>query len=251
VVSNRSNFLRLLIVVGLFLAIMIAGLIGSVRNGNYVVIAIVFTALGLAVLAVMFSHYRVRILLRDRTPDRIIAHYHRTVRRIPHAPAAAAYLSALAAAFFGQYDRARSELDAIDWDATTPVYRGHRLYVLATLAMLEETDYPKSLELAAQARELESKDPAGGLQALDDVIHLVAGEPDPAVIERLSKVARRQQGLMPGMCAWALAVHYKRVNSPEKASDYKDILRMSIPYSAPLRKSAPEGGQAVPPVAES
>ena len=218
---------------------MIAGLVGSVKNGNYVVIAIVFTALGIAVLGVMFSHYRVRVLLRDRTPDRIIAHYHRTVRRIPHADAAAAYLSALAAAFFGQYDRARSELESVNWDATTPVYRGHRLYVLATLAMLEETNYPKTLQLTAQARELESKDSAGGLQALDDVIHLVAAEPNTTVIERLEKVAKRQNGLMPGMCAWALAVHYKRIKNPEKASDYKDLLRLSIPHSIPLQSKSP------------
>ena len=206
-------------------------------------VAIVFTALAICVLAVMFGHYRVRVLLRDRTPDRIIAHYHRSVRRIPHADAAAAYLSALAAAFYGQYDRARAELDAIDWDATTPVYRGHRLYVLATLALFEETDYPKALRLAAQARELESKDATGGLQALDDVIHLVANGADPEVIARLERIASKQHGMMPAMCAWALAVHYKRAGQLEKAADFKEVLRMSVPFSIPMRNinEAPSG----------
>ena len=63
-------------------------------------------------------------MLRDKTPDRIINHYHQGVRRIPEAKAAAAYLSALAAAFFGQYDRARQELDAVDWTTTTPHVSG-------------------------------------------------------------------------------------------------------------------------------
>jgi hypothetical protein len=229
--------LRLAVVAGLFLAIIIAGTVGSVREGNPVVVAIVFTAIAICVLALMFRSYYVRLLLRDKTPDRIIAHYHRSVRRIPHADAAAAYLSALAAAFFGQYDRARTELDAVNWDATTPAYRGHRLYVLATLALLEETDYPKALRLAAQARELESKDPAGGLQALDDVIHLVAEGGDAEMIARLERIAKRQHGMMPGMCAWALAIYFKRMGDSEKAADFKELLRMSAPYSVPMAKA--------------
>jgi TPR repeat protein len=161
----------------------------------------------------------------------MILHYHRSVRRIPHADAAAAYLSALAAAFFGQYDRARQELEPVDWDATTPTYRGYRLYVLATLALLEETDYPKALQLARQASELSE------LRAIDDVIHTVADAPDEEMLARLAKVAKRQNGLMPGMCAWALALHYKRVGDPEKAADFKEMLRMSVPFSAPMLKA--------------
>jgi hypothetical protein len=218
------------------LAILTFGMIGSIRAGNYIVIAIVFTALGMCVLAVMLNHYRVRMLLRDKTPDRIIKHYHYSVRRIPHANAAAAYLSALAAAFYGQYDRARQELDGVDWDATTPVYRGHRLYVLATLALLEETDYPKALRLARQAFELEEREPGGGLQVLDDVIHAVAEGTTDETIVRLEKVAKKQSGLMPGMCAWALAVHYMRQGNGEKAADFKEMLRMSVPYSVVMGK---------------
>ena len=235
--SPKSNLLRLAVVAGLFLAIIVVGVIGSVRNGNVAVVAIVVTAIGICVLAIMLGHYRVRMLLRDKTPDRIIAHYHRSVRRIPHANAAAAYLSALAAAFYGDYGRARSELDAVNWDGTTPVYRGHRIYVLATLALLEETNYEKAVKLAAQARELESSEPSGGLRALDDVIHVVADRADAGVIERIEKIAKKQHGLMPGMCAWALAVHYRRLGEMEKAADFKELLRMSVPFSAPMLKS--------------
>jgi hypothetical protein len=240
VASARRSILSLYIVATLFLAIIAVGVVGSLRNGNYVVLAVVFTALAICVLAVMFAHYRVTLLLRDRTPDRIITHYHRSVRRIPHANAAAAYLSALAAAFFGQYDRARSELDTVDWDSTTPVYRGHRLYVLATLAVLEETNYPKALALAAQARELENSEQGGGLQALDDVNHSGGGERYSHRTPRLEKIARKQKGLMGGMCAWALAVHYKRNGQPDKAADFKEFLRMSVPYSAPMLKPPQE-----------
>lgn len=224
-----------MVVGGLFVALMLAGLIGNVRQGNYVAIPIVFTALAICGLAIAAKHFQVRLMLRDTTPNRIIAHYHQGVRRIPHADAAAAYLSALAAAFFGEFDRARTELQAVDWGKTTPMYRGHRLYVLSVLALLEETDYPKALRLADEGRELEKQDPAGGLQLLDDVIRVVADSPGEGVIARMEKTAKKQHGLMPGMCAWALAIYYRRNGQQEKAADFKERLRMSVPHCIALK----------------
>ncbi|MDP9171324.1 MAG: hypothetical protein M3N54_11955 [Acidobacteriota bacterium] len=234
--SNKRNLFSLAVVGGVFLTIILAGVIGNVRTGNYIVLPIVFTAFGVCGLAIWLGHFRVRVLLRDRTPDRIIAHYHRSVRRIPHADAAAAYLSALAATFFGEFDRARKELELVDWSAAPPMYQGHRLYVLATIALLEDNDYPKSLQLARAARRLEEAEKGGGLQLIDDIIHLVAdGSAEPATIARLDATARKQQGLMPGMCAWALALHYKRSNQPDLAGEYKQLLRLAVPYCAALK----------------
>lgn len=234
--GTKRNLFSVAIVGGLFLAIILAGVVGNVRTGNFIVLPIVFTAFGVCGLAIWIGHFRVRVLLRDKTPDRIIAHYHRSVRRIPHADAAAAYLSAMAATFFGEFERARQELNGVDWEATPSMYRGHRLYALSTLALLEETDYPKALNLAREAKQLEEKDKGGGLQLIDDVIQLVAeGSAGPEAITRLDRTARKQKGLMPGMCAWALALHFKRSNQPDLAGEYKDLLRLAVPYSAPLR----------------
>jgi hypothetical protein len=108
--------------------------------------------------------------------------------------------------------------------------------VLSVMAILEYSDYRTALRLADEAKDLESRDPNGGLQLLDDVIRLVAGgEVSEAAMLRLAKTAKKQHGLMPGMCAWALAVHYKRTNEPEKASDFKELLRMAVPFSVPLK----------------
>ena len=236
--SHKKNFISLIVVAVLFLAVVAAGFIGNVRNGNYVVIPITFTAIAICGGALWFAHYRVRVMLRDRTPDRIIAHYHGSVRRIAHAEAVGAYLSALAAAFFGEFDRAREELACVDWDTFPAMFQGHRLYVLSFLALLEETNYPKALRLACEAKELEGQTPGGGLQLLDDCIHLVADSVSPEAIARLERTASKQHGLMPGICAWALAVHYKRGNLPDKASEYKMLLQLAIPYSAPLRSTS-------------
>jgi hypothetical protein len=242
--AGRRNLFSLAIVGALFLAIILAGVIGNVRSGNYVVLPIVFTAFGICGMIVWLGHFRVRILLRDATPDRIIAHYHRSVRRIPHADAAAAYLSAMAATFFGEFGRARTELAAVDWSAAPPMYRGHRLYVLATLALLEENDYPKSLQLARDARELEEKEGGAGLQVIDGIIHLVAGMADsPETMARLARTAKKQHGLMPGMCAWALALHYKRSNQPDLAGEFKELVRLAVPHCAPLRAATGATGE--------
>ena len=238
--SSIRNYLSLLIVGGVFLTVMIGGVIGNIHNGNFVALPIVFTALAIAGMAVWFSHFRVRVLLRDRTPDRIISHYRSSVRRIPHADAAAAYLSALAATFFGQFDRARTELERVKWDEKPPMYQGHRRYVLAMLALLEDTDYPQALQFADEGRKLEESDPAGGLQLIDDAIRLVASGPSDEIIPRLEKVARKQHGLMPGICAWALAVHFRRIGQAETAAEYKEYLRMSVPFSVPMRQTLPQ-----------
>jgi hypothetical protein len=229
-----KSFVRLLVVAGLFAAVVIAGLIGSLRTGNYVVVPIVFTALGVAVVAVMASQYRVRLMLRDRSPDRLIAHYHQTTRRIPNADAAAAYLSAIAALFFGQFDRAHDELNAVNWADKPAMYRGHRKYVLALLALFEEKDNARALNLAAEARELEGQDPAGGLQRIDDVIQTIASEPADEVIARMEKTARKQHGIVPAMCAWALALYYNRKGLTDKAADFKQLVKIAAPHSAPL-----------------
>ena len=178
-------------------------------------------------------------MLRDKTPDRLISHYHKTVRRVPHADAAIAYLSALVATFYGEFDRARKELEPVDWDKASPMYRGHRLYVLAVLAIMEDNDYPAALRLAAQARELEARDAAGGFELLDGVIRLIAGGLDSdeleTVTERLEKSARKSAGLISGMSAWALAVYFNRQNKPDKATEFKEFLRIAVPHSAPMR----------------
>ena len=68
--------------------------------------------------------------------------------------------------------------------------QGHRRYVLAMLALLEDTDYPQALQFADEGRKLEESDPAGGLQLIDDAIRLVASGPST----RLFRRSRRSRG---------------------------------------------------------
>lgn len=237
--ANRRNLISVAVVGSLFLGITIVGFVGNAKTGNYVATPILLTAVGIAVIFFWLSQFRVRQMLQEKTPTRLIAHYHKTVRRVPNADAAIAYLCALVATFFGDFDQARKELELVNWDTTRPMYKGHRLYVLALMAILEENDYAKANRLTAQARELEARDAAGGFELLDGAIRLVAGGLDAdeldQVFPKLEKSAGRAVGLVPGIAAWAVALHYHRQNKSDKATEYKEMLRSAVPHCLPLR----------------
>jgi len=68
---------------------------------------------------------------------------------------------------------------------------------------------------------------------------LVAGGLDAdeldQVFPKLEKSAGRAVGLVPGIAAWAVALHYHRQNKSDKATEYKEMLRSAVPHCLPLR----------------
>jgi hypothetical protein len=151
-------------------------------------------------------------------------------RGIANADSAAAHLSALAATIYGQFDRAREELAAVDWDKAPAMYQGHRLHVLALIAILEKQDAGAALKLAAKAKALEQTDPAGSLPVLHDAIQVAAGAGDDAAVTRTEQGAGRKAGALPAICAWALWLHFYRLGQTAKADRYKERLRAAAPY---------------------
>jgi len=147
---------RVWLILAIPLALMLAGVVGGAVRGDYKAVPLVIAALFFSALFFWFSRARLRRMFRDATPDRIIAYYHTTARRVPHANASAAYLSAIAAAAYGQFDRARSELASIDWSAFPPLYQGYRLHALAIITLLEKRDFEGALQLLHEAREVAS-----------------------------------------------------------------------------------------------
>ena len=237
--SGKKQFVLFAIAASLFSALMITGVAGNVAHGNYSAIPIVGFALALAAFVIWFSIWfnrrRIRFMFQDPTPDRLIAHYHATVlhagpRRIPHADAAAAYLSALAATVYGQFDRAREELGTIDWEKTPAMYRGHRAHVLALIALLEGQDQADALRLAAEAQALEKTDPAGGMPILHSAILVAAGEAGEDDVERTRRAASGNAGAMPAICAWALSLHFERSGQGVEAARYRDQLGEAAPH---------------------
>jgi hypothetical protein len=237
--SGKKQFFLICIAVALFTALLLTGIAGNVSHGNYIAIPVVLSALALAVGVIWFglwlNQQRVRQMFKDKTPDRLIANYHATslharARKIANADAAAAHLSALAATIYGQFDRAREELAKVDWDRAPAMYQGHRLHVLALIALLEQQDKAEALRLAAEAQKLEQTDPAGGLPILHDAILVAAGEANEEAIKRTQQGAGRRAGALPAICAWALWLHCYRAGQSADAQRYRERLRTAAPY---------------------
>ena len=211
------------------LSVMVVGVTGNVMRGNYMALLLLGGALLAAGIMVFASQFRARLLFRDKTPEGVIAHYHSLVRRIPHADAAAAYLSAMAAAAYGDFARAHQELSFVQWRDKPAMYRSQYQYALATLALMEEQDAEKALALARQGRELDLTAPGGGVQVVFHVIETVAGAETAEGIERLEATAKRKSGLVPALALWALALHYQREGRTEDAKRCTLRLRGAAP----------------------
>lgn len=228
--AGKRQILLFAIAGGLFAALMLTGVAGNVAHGNYAAIPLVFLALATAAFLIWYNQRRTRIMFRDPSPNRLIAHYHATVRRIPHANAAAAYLSALAAAVYGQFDRAREELASVDWGKTSAMYQGHRLHVLAVIALLEEHDQPEAVRLTTKASALERAEGSGGMPILHGAILVAAGEADADTIAQTQRASTRAAGVMPALCAWALAQHFDRSGQPAEAAACRERVRAAVPH---------------------
>lgn len=199
--KSGKQFLLMGVAAAMFAAVMLTGIVGNAVRGNYTAIPVVCSALLLALatvwLGIWLNQRRIQIMFRNPTPDRLIENYHATLlharaRKIANADAVAAHLSALAATIYGQFDRAREELAKVDWAKVPAMYQGHRLHVLALIALLEKHDNGEALRLAAEARGLERGDPAGSLPILHDAILVAAGESDDASVQRTERAAARK-----------------------------------------------------------
>lgn len=246
--SNTKQIVLIAFAAGLFAAVMLTGVLGNVMHGNYMVVPLVAAVLLLTFLVVWagtsMNRHRVQLMFRKPTPDQVIDHYHASLlqaraRKIPHAEAATAHLSALAAAVYGEYDRARRELATVEWEKEPPVYRGHRLHLLALLALLEKQDPASALRLAAEARALEAADSAGGLPILDGAIMVAAGEGSPEDIKRIQRAASRQAGAMPALCAWALSLYCERNGQEAEAAEYRRRTLEAAPHFIALAPAKP------------
>jgi hypothetical protein len=217
----------------LLLAVMLAGITGNLVRGNYSVLLILAGVVAAAALLVFASRFRARLFFRDKTPERVIAHYHSLVRRIPHADAAAAYLASMAAAAYGDFARAHQELDAVKWADKPAMYQSQHLYALALLALTEDQDAEEALVLANQARDLET----GAVQVIFHVIETAAGAETDEGIARLEETAKRRYGLVPVLSMWALALYYRRVGRDADASRWAAELRTTAPNCKSLVQS--------------
>jgi hypothetical protein len=224
--------------------LIIVGTIAAVRRGDYT--PIIGLAIGLVFLCLSVLHFRrkTRLLFRNPTPDYAIAQYHKSWKRIPNGKAMAAYLSAFAAVLYGEYDKAREELAAVNWERCPPMFQGFESYVHSLLAIFQLKDYSKALLLAEEARDLcevDGRFPGAtksgvALSSHVAVCRLLAGDADQLILNQIETSARQTMGVSPAIPAWALAAYHTSGGRPEVAEEYVAIVNRLVPYAAALQE---------------
>jgi hypothetical protein len=223
-------------------SLSVFGLAAAVVRGEYLfpVIAIAFVTL---LLLLMWRSKRQAVrFFQDGTPDRAVAHYYRSMSRVQNGPALAAYMCGLTFSFYGEYDKAREELARVSWTNIPPMYDGFRTYVLSIVALLEEKDFRKALDLAIEARELCRASAllpgaATSKRALDAHVlacELLAMPANKDTVLALEKALRTLSGVAPVMPAWSLRQYYNRIGDKQSATAHMAILKRLVPNCRPL-----------------
>ena len=240
---NRTHLLKWWIPILAFGALLISGIILGLTGGALRKDSTPFIAVGVAIAVVTFTTLRARrkvvALFREPTPDRAIAYYHRTTIRIPNGEAMAAYLSAFAAVLYGQFDRARDELAAVNWDSLPPMYQAFEAYIRYLLATFEAKDYSEAMRLAERIRELGSvagKLPGAalgkkGAECNVAIAQFLLGGRSQELVNQLKDATAKLPGVLPALPAWSLAQYYRDVGDPSRAEQYAAKVRELLPHS--------------------
>lgn len=221
---------------------LFVGMISGLNRKDYT--PFIAVTVGFTVVSITFFRARrkAQLLFKDSTPDRAIAFYHSSMKRIPNGKAMAAYQSAFAAVLYGQFDRAREELATVNWANLPPMYQGFETYIHSLLAIFEAKDYGRALSLAEEARDLCTvSDRFPGTQksrvALDTnvaICQMLAGKSDSAVVGRVEKAAGELSGVASAIPSWALAVHHTRSGDISAAERYLAVVKRLLPHDTPL-----------------
>jgi len=218
------------------------GIAAAIMRGDYLVPCIVLTVGVFILLQRWYVRRKILLLFRERTPDKAIAYYRRSTSALPNGRAIGSYLSSFALAVYGEYDRSREELAAVSWGSLPPMYEGFRTHVLSTLALLQEKNPKKALDLAQEARDLCSVSSAfpGSAQSRKAIeahmcaCELLTGEAPDATVSRLEVSLRELNAFALVLPAWSLSLHFSRSKQQDKANKYAAIVRELAPHCHPL-----------------
>lgn len=158
----------------------------------------------------------------------------------------AAYLAAVAATLYGGFARARQELAGVSWENLPPLYQGFRQHARSVVALLQDRDYLKALQLAREALTL-CQVPAAfpgsarsrvALETTIAACQLLAGYGSPETRVALDQATKSLPGVGPVLPAWALASYYEEEGQPEAAAQYARLVQRLAPHCRPVNTFA-------------
>jgi len=248
--ANTKHLLRLwgaaLFICCIVGGVLIVGLIAALRRGDYIPVVAVSVGLAFAATTILRARRKNRLLFKDSTPDRAIAFYHSSMKRMPNGKAMAAYMSAYAAVLYGRFDQAREELASVNWTSQPQMYQGFETYIHSLLAIFEASDYDRALGLANEARDLcdvsekfpGARSSRAALEANVAICEMLTGKSDAALLYRLDTASKQLSGVAAAIPAWALAVHHTKAGHQAIAEQYLAVVNRLLPDDTPLRNLA-------------
>ena len=243
--KNAIHLLRLWAIAVFFGGLTLFGVIHAVMRGEYLVPSIVVLVLVFVILQFWYSRRKRLLLFRNVTSDQAVSYYHRNKSKLPITRASVAYMSALALAFYGEFDKARDELSQIPWNTLPPLYQGFRIHVLTVTAVLERKDYRTALDLAIETRELSrsysafpgSKKSRVAMDALVDATEVLGERGNDELIGRLETAVNSLPPLAILIPALALARHYSLQGDEQKALKYRAMISRVAPHCGPMNEA--------------
>ena len=239
-----KTWVRVILFCGFAFLWMVVISLAGLRRGDYTPIIAVAGSAVVAITIGVWSRQKGLLLFQEPTPDRAIAYYHRWAKSTSklNTLALTTFQSALAAALYGQFDRAREELASMNWRTLPPIFQGYEVYIHSLLAIFEVKDYSRALRLAQEARDLcdaPEKFPGvkKSLVALDAnvaVCELLVGKNDSGILDRLDKASKELPGVSAAIPAWALAGYHTRVGQSAEAEKYLAVVRRLLPHCTML-----------------
>ncbi|HEY4380492.1 MAG TPA: hypothetical protein VGN01_09115 [Acidobacteriaceae bacterium] len=137
-----------------FGSLVVAGLVAAILRKDYGAPCAAAVTLTAFVGLTWYRRRKLWGLLQNKTAAPAVAYFRKNGSRVPHGDAISASLCGLVLALYGDFEEARDELSTVSWDKVPPVYQGMRVQALAVIVLLQERDYRKAADLAAEMRDL-------------------------------------------------------------------------------------------------
>jgi len=243
--NNLSHLARIWGVALAFLALaFVPWLFGDVRHADYTPVSVIMV---FALRAWMRKRFARAFLAPG--PELLIEHSQRALgrTRMPHARQLLALGMASARAYYGQFGRARDELDELSWDGIPDLYRGGALQIRALIHYLSRDDAGAGLRNAREAAELVhvprfapgAKTSARVTATYVDIGRvLVEGASDElasGLEARISAAATPQERLLT---MWGAAVARHALGQTAQAQALFQQLKQLAPHCRPLHEEA-------------
>ena len=240
---NTRHLLMYWAVALVFGSVALVGVVGALVRGDYLVPCVVTLVLAVSIAKHWFRTKKLTTAFQERSAAPAVGMFRKSAR-LPHGRLISASLCAVAFALYGNFDEARDELNSVSVHGVPPIYEAMHVYALAVLALLEERNYRKASELAAEMRDLcsvnaavpGSKRTRRATDAFCDACALLAGSGTSATAERLSNVVGKLRPIDTMVVAWALGQYFSRAGDAGRAGKYRAMVRKLAPHCTPLNE---------------